>query len=63
MCGGASDLFDAAKKGCCRCCIAHLGEAGKTRDDIRLRWSDSKNRTSLMVAAFNGHTGCVRILA
>ena len=26
-------------------------------------WTDAKNRTALMVAAFNGHTGCVRILA
>jgi len=26
-------------------------------------WIDAKNRTALMIATFNGHTGCVRILA
>ena len=51
-CGGAGDLFEAAQRGCCRCSIAHLGEAGRKKDGL----------TSLMVAAREGHTGCVRIL-
>ena len=61
---GASDLFDAAKKGCDDCCRRMSGQAGKTRDDIHFDGlTDQKNRTALMVAAFYGKTGCVRILA
>jgi len=62
-CGGAGDLFEAAERGCCMCCWKHIGQAGKTGDIHFNGWNDSKNRTALMVAAFNGHTGCVRILA
>ena len=58
------DLFDAAKKGCEKCCRRYIGQARRTRDDIRFNGLGSEtNRTALMVAAFYGKTGCVRILA
>ena len=64
QCGGASDLFDAAKKGCEDCCRRMSGQARQTRDDIHFyEWNDRKNRTALMVAAYHGKTECVRILA
>ena len=57
-------MFNAAEKGCCSCCWKHFDQAGKTRDDIHFdMWIDAKNRTALMVAAWYGHIGCVRILA
>ena len=41
-----------------------IGQAGETRDDVQLDGlQDRKSRTALMVAAFNGKTECVRILA
>ena len=61
---GARDLFDAAKKGCDKCCRAFIDQARKTRDDIDLGWwGTSKNRTALMVAAYYGNAECVRVLA
>jgi len=63
-CGGARDLFEAAERGCCGCCRRTIGEAGRTRDDISLNgFGTYRHRTALMVAANNGKTGCVRILA
>ena len=58
------DLFEAAESGCEEGCRKFASEAGKTRDGVHIiNWADAGARTALMVAAFNGHAGCVRLLA
>ncbi len=57
-------LFEAAHKGCEKCCQRFIGDAGKARDDVHLEgMQDRKNRTALMVAAVYGNTECVKLLA
>ena len=59
----ARDLFDAAERGCAKCCKGFVDQAGTTMDGIYLGERMCKDRTALMVAAYTRKTECVRILA
>ena len=61
-CTCSKDLFEAAENGCDKCCRKYINQAGKTKTH-KIKNTEYKGVTALMLAATNGYTKCVELLA